>query len=65
MLWALEALRIFDDRLSDSLDKVKDAKEKMLKYISQVSVKSVLKGSANKPRDRDEETSNWNISARS
>ncbi|KAH8597407.1 hypothetical protein B0O99DRAFT_76478 [Bisporella sp. PMI_857] len=35
MLWALEALRIFDDRLSDSLDKVREAKESMRKYIIQ------------------------------
>ena len=37
MLWALEALRIFDDRLAESLENVKEAKEKMLKYLSQVS----------------------------
>jgi len=37
MMWALEALRIFDDRLGESIDKVKEAKEKMMKYINEVS----------------------------
>jgi hypothetical protein len=37
MLWALEALRIFDDRLSESLDKIREAKAKMQKYLSRVS----------------------------
>lgn len=35
MLWALEALRVLDDRLADSLNEVSEAKEKMLKYLSQ------------------------------
>lgn len=37
MLWALEALRILDDRLGESLDTIDDAKVRMLKYISHVS----------------------------
>nr|KAH7348938.1 hypothetical protein BKA65DRAFT_501750 [Rhexocercosporidium sp. MPI-PUGE-AT-0058] len=35
MLWALEALRIFDDRLGESLDVIKEAKDKMRNYLRQ------------------------------
>ena len=38
MLWALEALRILDDRLSDSLNEVSEAKVKMLKHLNQVTI---------------------------
>jgi hypothetical protein len=38
MLWALEALRIFDDRLGESLEKIKEAREKMDRYLCQVSI---------------------------
>lgn len=47
MLWALEALRIFDDRLSESLESVKEAKDKMLKYLSQVSDTEARSGQDN------------------
>ncbi|PVH73830.1 hypothetical protein DL98DRAFT_430572, partial [Cadophora sp. DSE1049] len=33
MLWALEALRIFDDRLGESLDMVREARDKMRTYL--------------------------------
>ncbi|KAL2064541.1 hypothetical protein VTL71DRAFT_3678 [Oculimacula yallundae] len=33
MLWALEALRIFDDRLGDSLEVVKNAEDRMRAFI--------------------------------
>jgi gas vesicle protein len=37
MLWALEALRVVDDQLRESLEKVREGKEKMQNYIQQVS----------------------------
>jgi hypothetical protein len=43
MLWALEALRIFDDRLAEALEKIREARGKMQRYLSQVSI-SVIPG---------------------
>ena len=41
MLWALEALRIFDDRLGESLDKVREARDKMRTYLRHVSLSAL------------------------
>lgn len=41
MLWALEALRVVDDQLRESLEKVREGKEKMQNYIQQVSTTSL------------------------
>jgi hypothetical protein len=37
MLWGLEALRVFDDRLSASLSQIQKAREAMERTIKQVS----------------------------
>lgn len=39
LMWALEALRVFDDRLRDSIDKINEAKERMQRYINAVSLR--------------------------
>jgi hypothetical protein len=36
IMWALEALRVFDDRLRESLGNIKEAKDSMQIYINQV-----------------------------
>ena len=43
MLWALETLRIFDVRLGESLDKVREARDKMRTYLSHVSLSASFK----------------------
>lgn len=36
MLWGLEALRVFDDRLSGSLSQIQKAQESMERTVKQV-----------------------------
>ena len=42
MLWGLEALRVFDDRLSASLSQIQKAREAMERTIKQASCLTVL-----------------------
>jgi hypothetical protein len=41
MLWGLEALRVFDDRLSASLSQIQKAREAMERTIKQVSLPNI------------------------
>ena len=44
MLWGLEALRVFDDKLRKALEKIKEADEKMRERLKRVCLSiSVLK----------------------
>jgi hypothetical protein len=67
MLWALEALRIFDDRLAESLEKIREAREKMQRYLSQVRISVIpgLKSEINTSRARDEDMRYSNVNASS